>query len=237
MSQRSLRTVFVYTAHNLGSAIVLNSLKDCHHLDVVGVVRGGHIPSARNGRRRRAKLASARKIGLRYAATLCAYYLTQRTALTMAGLINPWRQSGLLSCEAIARQTGCRRHDTNNVNSEASKDFIRSCDADVVITAFFGQIVQPDTIALPRLGILNLHPGWLPAYQGALSYVWTLANGEPAGGAALHWMDERIDTGPLLARSRVEVEPGATVQSLMAATAQSGAELIAGETARLVAGE
>ena len=57
--------------------------------------------------------------------------------------------------------------------------------------------------------ILNLHPGVLPAYRGVHTGYWALRRGDPAGfGTSVHLIDEGLDTGPILARRRIEPVPG-----------------------------
>ena len=234
---RALRTLFLYSDHHLGSAIVLNRIADCPHLELAGVIGGRALPPTRDGRMRRLGIRQARRVGLRFALTLYSHHLAQRSALTLAGAVNPHRGDGLLPCERLAAQHRWRRHITRNVNSSETAAFIEALAPDLMISAFFGQIIDKQIFSLPRLGTLNLHPGWLPAYRGAMSYVWTLVNGERMGGATLHWMDEGIDTGPIVARTRFALPADVTVNRLMIATACSGARLISETGARLALGE
>ena len=234
---RPLRTIFLYSAHHLGSAIVLNAIADCPHLEIAGVIGGRALPPTKDGQIRRVGLKQARRVGPRFALTLYSHHLVQRWALTFAGAVNPHRGHGLLPCERLADQRRWRRHITANVNSSETAAFIEDLAPDLMVSAFFGQIVDKRIFSLPRLGTLNLHPGWLPAYRGAMSYVWALLNAEHMGGATLHWMDETIDTGPIVARSRFALPPDITVNRLMITTAFSGAQLITETSARLAAGE
>ncbi len=233
---RPLRTVFLYTAHHLGSAVVFNAIAQCPHLEIAGIVRGPALPPTRDGRMRRPGLKQARRVGLRFALTLYGHHLVQRVALTLAGLINPLRGRGILPCRRLAGQHGWRFLDCPNVNSADGKAFIKDTAPDLVIAAYFSQIVDPDVIAIPRLGILNLHPGWLPAYRGAMSYAWALVKGEETGGATVHWMDPGIDTGPIVVRCRFPVASQETVSALMVETAWHGAELIERTSAALAGG-
>lgn len=71
------------------------------------------------------------------------------------------------------------------------------------ILAWWPRILKGPALELPRLGWLNLHPGYLPYNRGKHPNFWCLVEGTPCG-AALHWIDDGIDTGPLLARGLVE---------------------------------
>ncbi|MBN9495454.1 MAG: hypothetical protein J0H39_01760 [Alphaproteobacteria bacterium] len=80
--------------------------------------------------------------------------------------------------------------------------FLTAARIDVAIQGGIG-ILRPETIAIPRLGILNAHPGRLPGYRGRNCPEWALDNGEPIWITA-HWIDSGIDTGPVVCESRYE---------------------------------
>ena len=62
------------------------------------------------------------------------------------------------------------------------------------------------TQTLARCPIVNLHTGYLPWNRGMYPNVWPLVDWSPAG-VTLHWMDEGIDTGDIIAQWRVDVVP------------------------------
>ncbi len=67
-------------------------------------------------------------------------------------------------------------------------------------------IVGKATLRIPRLAVLNAHPGWLPTYRGLGSQLYQMEDGWlPA--ATIHSVDEGIDTGPVILREQVMVEP------------------------------
>ena len=74
------------------------------------------------------------------------------------------------------------------------------------------------------LGIVNVHTGYLPYNRGNYPNVWPIIDGTPAG-VSLHYMDEGIDTGPVIAREQVPVEPWDTGESLHRKLQAKGVEL------------
>ena len=62
-----------------------------------------------------------------------------------------------------------------------------------------GNILWKRLLDIPRLGVLNVHLGLLPEIRGMSSPEWSLLKNIPAG-VTLHYMDEGIDTGPILHR-------------------------------------
>jgi phosphoribosylglycinamide formyltransferase-1 len=64
--------------------------------------------------------------------------------------------------------------------------------------------------------IVNTHSAPLPEFPGAHPIEDVLAAGVPETAATVHYVDEGVDTGPIIAVERVPVQPGDTVESLRA---------------------
>jgi phosphoribosylglycinamide formyltransferase-1 len=64
--------------------------------------------------------------------------------------------------------------------------------------------------------ILNIHPALLPAFPGLESWKQALAAGVSETGCTVHFVDEGMDTGPVILQERVPVLPGDTPESLHA---------------------
>ncbi len=81
---------------------------------------------------------------------------------------------------------------------------IRDSDIDVAIQGGVG-ILEGEALAAPRIGILNVHPGRLPDYRGNSCPEWALLNGDPVYATA-HFLDEGIDTGPVICAREYAIE-------------------------------
>ncbi len=70
--------------------------------------------------------------------------------------------------------------------------------------------LRADALALLPGGWLNVHPGPLPRYRGPAPVFWQLLAGEPRAALSVHRVDERLDTGPVVARRHLPwpEEPG-----------------------------
>jgi len=89
-----------------------------------------------------------------------------------------------------------------------------SLNADIAILAFVTQIVPQQVFSVPRLGSICFHPSLLPKYRGASAINWALIKGESVTGLTLFWVDQGIDTGPILLQKEVKVDPDETTGSL-----------------------
>jgi formyltetrahydrofolate-dependent phosphoribosylglycinamide formyltransferase len=77
---------------------------------------------------------------------------------------------------------------------------------DLVVLAGFMRILGPSLVRAFR--IVNTHPALLPAFPGAHAVRDALAAGASGTGVTVHWVDEGVDTGPVIAQVPVPVEPG-----------------------------
>jgi methionyl-tRNA formyltransferase len=71
---------------------------------------------------------------------------------------------------------------------------------DILLVFGFNWRLPADVLAVPKLGVLNVHPSALPKYRGPSPVLWAIRNGDPHLGLTVHRMTERIDAGPVLAQ-------------------------------------
>jgi folate-dependent phosphoribosylglycinamide formyltransferase PurN len=83
-------------------------------------------------------------------------------------------------------------------NSPSSIAQLKAWSPDLIIFTG-GNILRKQLLQAPRLGVLNVHLGLLPEIRGMSSPEWSLLNHVPLG-ITIHYMDEGIDTGPILQR-------------------------------------
>lgn len=94
------------------------------------------------------------------------------------------------------------------------REQVASFRADLGILAFVTQIIPPAVFNAPQLGSICFHPSLLPKYRGRSAINWALINGETVTGLTLFWVDEGIDTGPILLQKEVAVDPDDTTGTL-----------------------
>lgn len=90
---------------------------------------------------------------------------------------------------------------------------IRALHPDLGISILFDYLLAPPFLNLFPSGVINLHPAYLPFNRGQYPNVWSIVEGTPAG-ATLHYIDRGLDTGDIISRKQVPMEPvdtGATL--------------------------
>ena len=90
----------------------------------------------------------------------------------------------------------------------------KELDADLAVLAFVTQIIPPPVFNAPKHGSICFHPSLLPKYRGGSAINWTLINGETKTGISWFWVDDGIDTGPLLVQKEVKIGPEETTGTL-----------------------
>lgn len=217
------RVIVLYSAGHLGSATILNRLVDMPEFQIVGVIKAQTIELSWKGLKRLRK--HLKKVGWRFGWLLAWQHIVQSLTYGLIGALREKRLR-LRPTWRLAKQKGIPVLACKNINDPEAITFIRTLSPDLIISAYFSQILKQPVIELPRIGTLNIHPGWLPAYKGAMAYFWVLKNGSENAGVTLHWIDEGIDTGEIIARENFQITPGMTQQNVLMVTAELGAELI-----------
>ena len=78
---------------------------------------------------------------------------------------------------------------------------------DLGIAVAYGRLLKPELFRLPRFGTLNVHFSLLPRHRGAAPVAWSLIQGDTRTGVTVFWIDEGLDTGPILLTREIEIAP------------------------------
>ena len=91
----------------------------------------------------------------------------------------------------------------------AMADWLTAAGAELVVLAGYMQLVDPEFLARFPQRVINVHPALLPAFPGIGAVEQALAHGVKVFGVTVHFVDEGVDTGPIIAQRALEL-PGAT---------------------------
>lgn len=101
---------------------------------------------------------------------------------------------------------------------------IRELAPDIGLSVLFDYILKPEFLSIFPKGVVNLHPSYLPYNRGQYPNVWSIIEGTPSG-VTLHYIDEEIDTGNIIAQKEAPVEPVDTGETLYRKLEQVSVEL------------
>lgn len=109
-----------------------------------------------------------------------------------------------------------------NFNSTQCEQIIKAMAPDIIILGG-ARIIRNNIIKIPKIGILNAHPGLLPKYRGVDVIPWAILNGDDVG-VTVHFIDEEVDTGEICLQEKLHLTSNDTIQTLREKT-----EILAGE--------
>ena len=102
-----------------------------------------------------------------------------------------------------------------NVEAELVR-MLRDAGAELIVLAGFMRVLKsPMLEAFPRR-IINIHPSLLPKFPGLEAWKQALAAGEAVTGCTVHYVDEKIDHGDIIAQREVPILPNDSAESLHA---------------------
>src|SRR5437660_4737766 len=140
-----------------------------------------------------ARRYTVRQLGSRVYAKLYSRLMRHaaRRARTLSRMLFPAGDGGSLPRPDLVRTVPF-------YNSGTGLQLLQSLAPDV-ITVYGTNVIKASVIALPRLGILNMHTGISPEYRGSDTVFWPLYDERPEWiGVTVHLLDEGIDSGPIL---------------------------------------
>ena len=107
-----------------------------------------------------------------------------------------------------ARERGLRVEGTARLEADA----LRELEPDIAVLVG-ADIVPAPVLQVPRIATINAHYALLPAYRGMNVTEWSVLRGDPVG-VTVHVVDRGVDTGDILVREEIPIEPGETFATL-----------------------
>jgi methionyl-tRNA formyltransferase len=134
----------------------------------------------------------------------------------------------------VAVRNGVPCFQPEKFNTRAFLDHIESLEPDLILVAAYGKIFRRRSLAIPKLGCVNLHASLLPKYRGIAPVNWAIINGERETGVTTIFMDEGIDTGDMILQEPAAIGPDQTAGEVLEMLAVLGAPVVV-ETCDLIA--
>lgn len=141
-------------------------------------------------------------------------------------------QPNAVSAWALARGLPLFRPEVFDTAEDAR---LAGLNPDLALVMAYGQLLREPTLAIPRLGFVNLHGSLLPALRGATPVEGALALGLAETGITLQQVVRRLDAGPVLAARKLAIGPGVGREALRAAMGRLAGELAATAVPALLA--
>jgi len=115
-------------------------------------------------------------------------------------------------------------HFVPNQNDKKARDLLIEYQPDLIVLGDT-RIIKGEIINIPELGIINVHPGYLPDVRGNNPYIWSILYDLPFG-CSVHFIDLGIDTGDLIHRKKIDHGSFQSYAAMLVAINECSTELV-----------
>jgi phosphoribosylglycinamide formyltransferase-1 len=98
-------------------------------------------------------------------------------------------------------------YDDRGERDQALGDWIEGREANLVVLAGYMQLLSPEFVTRFRNRVINVHPALLPAFPGIDAVRQAIDHGSKITGVTVHFVDEGVDSGPIIMQRPVPVAP------------------------------
>jgi phosphoribosylglycinamide formyltransferase 1 len=98
-------------------------------------------------------------------------------------------------------------YEDREARDRALGDWIEGLEADLVVLAGYMQLLSPEFVGRFRSRVINVHPALLPAFPGIDAVQQAIDHGSKITGVTVHFVDEGVDSGPIILQRPVPVAP------------------------------
>lgn len=139
--------------------------------------------------------------------------------------------------KVMAQENNIEVYQPDTLRTEEAFAKLSSYEPDIIVTAAYGKILPAAILDLPKYGCINCHGSLLPARRGASPVQRAILEGDKVTGVTFMKMDVGMDTGDIIEKVEVTIDPNEHTESLMNRLAVASAEKLPDIIDRWVAGE
>lgn len=135
--------------------------------------------------------------------------------------------------KAFALDHDLKIEQPRKIKTGEAKELFASYKADAGVVVAYGRILPVEYLTAPRRGCINVHFSLLPLYRGAAPANWAIVNGDLKTGVTTMFIEEELDSGPILLQRETVIGKAETAPELMGRLAATGAELLSETIAQI----
>ncbi len=139
--------------------------------------------------------------------------------------------------KVLALDSGIEVYQPDTLRTDEALEKLSSYNADLIVTAAYGKILPKAVLDLPKYGCINCHGSLLPARRGSAPVQRAILEGDKVTGITFMKMDVGMDTGDIIDKIEVSIDPNEHTESLMNRLAVASAEKLPSIIDSWVAGE
>ena len=123
-----------------------------------------------------------------------------------------------------------------NLNSDEELKIFKDLSPDIVVVVAYGQIISKNFLNIAKFGFINIHASLLPKWRGAAPIQRAIMNEDKKIGVSIMKIEEKLDSGPVLASKEIELGQNATHGEIEKTLSVMGANLLVENLKRLEGG-
>lgn len=112
------------------------------------------------------------------------------------------------------------------LKDNAISDILEKYRPDIIIVVAYGKLLPEYILNYPKYGCINIHGSLLPKYRGAAPIQRAVMDGEAVSGVTSMYMEKGLDTGDMLLKEEIRIEPDMTAGDLHDALAEVGGRVL-----------
>ena len=120
-----------------------------------------------------------------------------------------------------------------NLNSDEELKIFKELSPDIVVVVSYGQIISKNFLNITKFGFINIHASLLPKWRGAAPIQRAIMNEDKKIGVSIMKIEEKLDSGPVLASKEIELGQNATHGEIEKTLSVMGANLLVENLKRL----
>jgi len=125
-------------------------------------------------------------------------------------------------------------HPTREARDTAIADWLSERGVELVVLAGYMQLLTPAFLGRFERSVINVHPALLPAFPGLRAIEQAVEHGVKVFGVTVHFVDEGVDTGPIILQRAIDLPAATEAKAVRAALRPIEHELLC-EAVRLIA--
>jgi len=165
------------------------------------------------GRLWRNQVQNVRRNGWRWLPYQCVEMLRRAFAPRRAQAVKPPCPGHEFTSAALEGRPHIAIERVGDIHAISALERVKAFAPDLGLS-LAAPILRRVLCAIPRLGSINLHKGKLPEFRGMPPAFWEIWNDKSSVGCSVHCIDDKLDTGPLLAQATVMRQAHSTVRGL-----------------------
>ncbi len=128
--------------------------------------------------------------------------------------------------KAAAEQLDIPVYQPEKLRDSSELDELLSLEADLLVTAAYGQILPNQLLTHPKKGAINVHASLLPEYRGGAPIHYAVMDGRSETGVTIMYMVEKLDAGDMIAKRSIPITDLDDTGTMFEKLSKLGAELL-----------